>query len=431
MNNNFKFDDVLAKMVKSDLANGLVPMLIGEPGIGKSSWVEALARDIGTKSFTLACNQLADKSDLTGARSRKVTKTINGTKVDRYVQAFYPHVVIGKAIDYAEAHPDETPILFLDELNRTTPDVTSEALSIPTLRSIGDQKLPDNLKIIAAGNDKGNVNSLDTASISRFVLYHVSADINTFFDVNTGLNQDVKAVLVKHPDYIFEIPKPVQETVRDDDPDDDEDDDDAAAKQSQFLDLLGADTQLNQITTPRTITALSKWLNAYDDDNLRTLLNSTYTNEQGELQSVLLDAIEAHSGQTSFSTAVCEQINQRLSQPAAANASGSSLTKPREFSKLQNADSMTAIDSVLQGLTNNTKEIERLLTYALYDKSNNAQIIDELVKVMPEKMSDGSVQKIFMLASSHSLNQDNARYLCTLDAPVVNNSLGSLRSFLD
>lgn len=428
MNNNFKFDDVLTKMVKSDLANGLVPMLIGEPGIGKSSWVEALAKDMGTTSFTLACNQLADKSDLTGARSRKVTETINGKQVERFVQAFYPHVVIGKAMAYAEAHPDETPILFLDELNRTTPDVTSEALSIPTLRSIGDQKLPDNLKVITAGNDKGNVNSLDTASISRFVLYHVSADINTFFDVNTGLNQDVKAVLVKHPDYIFEIPKPVQETVKDD-PDDD--DDDGASKQTQFLDLLGADTQLNQITTPRTITALSKWLNAYDDDNLRTLLNSTYTNEQGELQSVLLDAIEAHSGQTSFSTAVCEQINQRLSQPAAANASGSSLTKPREFSKLQNANSVTAIDGVLQGLKNNTNEIERLLTYALYDKSNNAQIIDELVKVMPEKMSDSSVQKIFMLASSHSLNQDNARYLCTLDAPVVNNSLGSLRSFLD
>lgn len=428
MNNNFKFDDVLTKMVKSDLANGLVPMLIGEPGIGKSSWVEALAKDMGTTSFTLACNQLADKSDLTGARSMKVTKTINGKQVERFVQAFYPHVVIGKAMAYAEAHPDETPILFLDELNRTTPDVTSEALSIPTLRSIGDQKLPDNLKVITAGNDKGNVNSLDTASISRFVLYHVSADINTFFDVNTGLNQDVKAVLVKHPDYIFEIPKPVQETVKDD-PDDD--DDDGASKQTQFLDLLGADTQLNQITTPRTITALSKWLNAYDDDDLRTLLNSTYTNEQGKLQSVLLDAIEAHSGQTSFSTAVCEQINQRLSQPAAANASGSSLTKPREFSKLQNANSVTAIDGVLQGLKNNTNEIERLLTYALYDKSNNAQIIDELVKVMPEKMSDSSVQKIFMLASSHSLNQDNARYLCTLDAPVVNNSLGSLRSFLD
>lgn len=157
-----KFNDTLKTVVKTDIKNGLIPMLLGEPGIGKSSWVEDLANDLGTKCFTLAVNQLADKADLTGARLIPV-KLDNGETT--YKQFFYPHAVIHDAIDYANKNPNETPILFMDELNRTTPDVTSEALSIPTLRSIGSIKLPDNLRIITAGNDKGNITSLDEASI--------------------------------------------------------------------------------------------------------------------------------------------------------------------------------------------------------------------------------------------------------------------------
>lgn len=61
----FKFNDTLKTLVMHDLANNQIPMLLGEPGIGKSSWVEDLAKEMKTKSFTLACNQLADKSDLT------------------------------------------------------------------------------------------------------------------------------------------------------------------------------------------------------------------------------------------------------------------------------------------------------------------------------------------------------------------------------
>ena len=64
----FKFDQTLMNFVRKDLVMGLIPMLLGEPGIGKSSWLIALAELMHTKCFVLACNQLADKADLTGAR---------------------------------------------------------------------------------------------------------------------------------------------------------------------------------------------------------------------------------------------------------------------------------------------------------------------------------------------------------------------------
>ena len=122
-----KFAD-LDKLVARDIKHNNVPMLVGEPGIGKSSWVEGLANTLGTRCFCLAINQLADKADLTGCRLVPTGKK-NKKGEDDYCQVFYPHTIIRQAIDYAEGHPDETPILFLDEINRTTPDVTSEALS--------------------------------------------------------------------------------------------------------------------------------------------------------------------------------------------------------------------------------------------------------------------------------------------------------------
>ena len=217
-----KFNDTLMKLIDADIKAGLIPMLLGEPGIGKSSWVEALGQRNATKVFVLPCNQLADKADLTGGR----LVPIDGT--DEFKMVFYPHAVIMDAIRYAEEHTHEYPILFMDELNRTTPDVTSECLSIPTLRSIGSKKLPKNLRVIVAGNDKGNITSLDEASISRFVLYHVAPDVDTFLGLDANLNPFVKQVLLDHPETIFckKIRMVAGTTNGQNDDDDDKDDKD-------------------------------------------------------------------------------------------------------------------------------------------------------------------------------------------------------------
>ena len=88
-----KFDSKLMNDIKRDLNCNRVPMLLGEPGIGKSSWVESLAAEMHTKCFTLACNQLADKADLTGAR---MVPTGND---DDYKQVFFPHQDIMDAVE--------------------------------------------------------------------------------------------------------------------------------------------------------------------------------------------------------------------------------------------------------------------------------------------------------------------------------------------
>ena len=414
-----KMNETFENIVRHDLDNNSIPMLVGEPGIGKSSWVESLARNMKTKSFTLACNQLADKSDLTGARLIEVTKTDKNGKTIKtgdYTQAFFPHVVITQAINYALEHPDETPILFLDELNRTTSDVTSEALSIPTMRSIGNRKLPNNLKIITAGNDKGNVVSLDTASISRFVPYHVEPDIETFFAVDPHLNADIKAVLIKHPEYIFQKPLPDAPQSTDDDDDDDEKDESLA-----LLSQIDDGDKLSQITTPRTITSLSNWLNSYDDSTLQELVNELYTNDEGKPQSLLMDIIEAHTGNTPFSIALCEEIADRVNRPSSQNTQSNSVTikKPAEFDKLKNAGSIQELDDTISNL--NEKQLENNFVYALFNKENNSNIIKELVQTLPDRLSASATTTLMKLGAAGRLHSVNIEYLCGLDNPTARN----------
>lgn len=414
-----KLNEKFENIVKHDLDTNSIPMLVGEPGIGKSSWVESLARNMKTKSFTLACNQLADKSDLTGARLIEVTKTDKNGKTIKtgdYTQAFFPHVVITQAINYALEHPDETPILFLDELNRTTSDVTSEALSIPTMRSIGNRKLPNNLKIITAGNDKGNVVSLDTASISRFVPYHVEPDIETLFAVNPQLNGDIKAVLTKNPELIFQQPQ-----LEVPEPTDNDDDDDDEKESLAILSQIDNGDQLNQITTPRTITSLSNWLNSYDDSTLQELANDLYQNNDDKPQSLLMDIIEAHTGNTPFSVALCEEIADRVNRPSSQTTQSNSVTikKPAEFDKLKNAGSIQELDDIITNLSE--KKLESNFVYALFNKENNANMIKELVQALPDRLSASATTTLMKLGAAGRLHSVNIEYLCSLDNPTARN----------
>lgn len=403
---NMKFDNLLKTFVKHDLSTNSIPMLIGEPGIGKSSWVEDLAQELHTKAFTLACNQLADKSDLTGQRLVPTEYTDNNGKTHKtYVQVFYPHVVIQEAINYANNHPDQTPILFLDELNRTTPDVTSEALSIPTMRSIGNQHLPDNLRVITAGNDKGNVSSLDKASISRFVLYHVKPDTTTFLDLDQDLNPYIKTTLTKYPDDIFEFEQP--KVAQGSDPDNDDDDDDENnIDPGELESMLGGDQDLRQITTPRTISSLSRWLNSFSDSDLLQL-SQTPDPDSDQNLTVLYTGIIAHVGDTLFAGHLADTIDKSLAAASTIKSSqNNTLKKPKRFDDLleANTKTITDIEQVIDQLTDKLKQDN--LIYALYDSHLNTNIINELFSAIPQ-FDKAHIKKLAGLASTSSLNEDN------------------------
>lgn len=398
-----KFNDQLKLLVKNDLKKGLIPMLLGEPGIGKSSWLIDLGRELNTKVFVLPCNQLADKADLTGSR---LVPDNNGS----YETRFYPHTVINQAITYAKAHPDETPILFLDELNRTTPDVTSEALSIPTLRSIGDVPLPDNLRVVTAGNDKGNITSLDTASITRFVLYHVVPDTQTFLNLDPHMHPCIKSVLTNHPETI--LCKSVK-TCAADTKDDDDDDDTASVDINEILD---DGEMMQQMATPRTIMGLNHWLNSFTDDELRSLLADTYL-EDGQETSTLQEALEGHTGKTAFTSYLIAELAGALMSGNNINASVT-IQKPAQYDVLHTLNSSQDLETHIKTLTEDDRAA--CLAYALYDTRDNTHVIQALVdnlQTLPPEVN----KTIMTLFINEKADESNFKYFMSTGSPLTYN----------
>lgn len=385
-----RFNDVLTEIITQDLEMGIVPALMGEPGIGKSSWVESLAYSMSTKAFVLPCNQLADKADLTGAR---LVPTDNGS----YKQVFYPHHVIQDCIDYAEANPRETPLLFLDEINRTTADVTSGALTLVTLRRMGHIALPNNVRILVAGNDKGNVTTLDEASLSRFSIYRVEPEASTLINIlGNDLNPWVKKVLTQFPAMVFQ--KTISSVVASDGSDDDDD------STTTFTELFDTGEEMNQLTTPRTIDNLSRWLNKADAAQLQRYLATPAKIDDRDV-SVLNEVVEAHVGNTPFAAQIVAAIAEDLANGNAGSGNNQVVVpKPNCYASLKAAGSITQLEELIADLTDSEKSAS--LVYSLKEKDDNSRLIEQLAQALPT-LEPAHTRTLFELAAAQQGDQQN------------------------
>lgn len=346
----------LLPLVKADILAGNTPMLLGKPGIGKSSFTEALEKTMKTKVFTMPINQMADRADITGARIMKDEDT------GRYKQAFFPHAIIDDAIEYAENNPKELVILFLDEINRASADITSTVLAFITTRMCGTMHFPDNIRFVTAGNDKGNVVSLDDASLTRFIIYHVKPDIQTFLAVQDNLNPYLVDVLNAHPEDL--MGQEITEGDEDADPD----------PQGDAIEdfLTDMEVGFRQMTVPRTITYLSNFLNEMGFDKsgskeemqmLQSLIAET-TMEDGAQTNLLTSMLISHIGYTTLtmnlSNCIVEHYNNTLNAGGTGKASKQSPVekyRPKQefINKLHHASSASEVEEITNKLTDKEK----------------------------------------------------------------------------
>jgi len=398
-----KFNQTFTDVITADLEAGLTPALMGEPGIGKSSFVEALAKSMNTKAFVLPCNQLADKADLTGAR---LVPTADGKS---YSQVFYPHHIVQEAVDYALANPRENPILLLDEINRSTPDVTSASLTMETLRRLGSVIFPSNLRMMIAGNTKGNVTTLDEASLSRFVLYNVEPDAATLIELlGSDINQWVKKVLTEHPSLVFEKPAPSGAAF--DGADDDDD-----STQTSMAELLGTGEEMLQLTTPRTISAVNRWLNLMPMSTLQEYI-STPVSLDGRDTTLLNEVVEGKIGNTNFATHLVSNITATLSSGGSGQAATKTVAKPPVYDQLKAAPTATALNDLLASL--NDREKSGSLLYALYEKADNTRLVRELAAVT-SKLEQEHTKDLMMLSASAQLDDGNVAAFLDSGEPIA------------
>lgn len=153
------------RMLATYLKSGLVPMMEGSPGIGKSALAKWIAKEFNLLVIDLRLSQ-CDPTDLLGFPNS------NGKK------AFYvPMATFPLKGDELPTNPDtgfkyDGWLLFLDEFNSANRSVQAAAYKLVLDGMVGQEELHERVKIICAGNketDGAIVEPMSTALQSRLV----------------------------------------------------------------------------------------------------------------------------------------------------------------------------------------------------------------------------------------------------------------------
>ena len=177
------------------LRAGLVPMLSGSPGMGKSAIVKQLAEQANLKLIDLRLSQ-CDPTDLLGF------PTIKDDRAGYRPMETFP--LMGD--DLPEGY--EGWLLFLDELSAAPPAVQVAAYKILLDRQVGIHDLHSKVLIVGAGNkldDGAVVENMSTALQSRLVHLELAVDANEWDDwaVSSGVDTRITSFIKFKPDMLY------------------------------------------------------------------------------------------------------------------------------------------------------------------------------------------------------------------------------------
>jgi len=174
------FKQVVRSMVRHKIRTPLVA--VGVAGIGKTESVKNVASELNIPCSVLRLGSMQDVGDLLGMM--QVTKFSDGTEVSVYAPpSWYKTIQNGG-------------ILFMDELNRTKPQLQDAAMQLLDQGKFNDFVLPENVIIIGAMNpstDEYDVNEQDIALVDRFVAVPVRNEVDDVlsFAISNNWDSDV------------------------------------------------------------------------------------------------------------------------------------------------------------------------------------------------------------------------------------------------
>lgn len=171
------------------MVSGLVPLMVGVAGVGKSDIVKTIAKDLGAEYVNIDANLLGEGE-------------IGGLPIaseDKKSLIYVPHNKLARANELAKR--GKKVVLFIDELNRAQQSVQSELMNLVLNREINGLQLHKNIMLIGAMNPSSNsammddganqdanyaTNDLDDAVKNRFVWVEVEADISAWLSWANG-----------------------------------------------------------------------------------------------------------------------------------------------------------------------------------------------------------------------------------------------------
>jgi hypothetical protein len=162
----------------------------GPPGIGKSSLVELFAYQQGLDCVSLLGSQLAPE-DLIG-----VPQIVDGRS------RFCPPEMIAR---------DQPYVLFLDELNASSPEVQKAFYSLIHERRLGNYRLPEGSMVIGAGNraqDRAITRPMASALMNRMLHVELRVSVAEWLDwaENVDLHRYVIDYIRSRPDHLLDTP---------------------------------------------------------------------------------------------------------------------------------------------------------------------------------------------------------------------------------
>ena len=193
-------------------------MMWGSPGIGKSDVVRQAAYEV----FKDAPFCHVPTSKMQGATADDVAKQI-GSRIVCDFRALLRDVIDLRGLPTIEGtttvytDPGDLPhngdgkaVLFLDEINAAPPLVQAACYQLVWDRSIGDYKLPDYVRIVAAGNldsDRAVTHAMPTPLRSRFthIMFDVSNDDWIEWAVESNIHPMVVAFVRFRPELLHKF----------------------------------------------------------------------------------------------------------------------------------------------------------------------------------------------------------------------------------
>jgi hypothetical protein len=166
---------------------GLVPMLHGSPGIGKSDLIRQIAKKFNLLLIDLRLSQ-CDPTDLLGFPTRLASGRSGYMPMETF-----PLAGDNLPVDKTTGKVYDGWLLFFDELPSASPAVQAASYKIILDRMVGQALLHKNVAMAAAGNletDNAIVNPMSTALQSRLAHIELELDHKEWIDWATTYSID-------------------------------------------------------------------------------------------------------------------------------------------------------------------------------------------------------------------------------------------------
>lgn len=199
---------LISEAVERCILAGLVPNLVGPPGVGKSSIIRKVAEDLNLKVIDYRVT-IKDPTDFGGLPNFFSMKDKNGDDITRVQHVGNTSFPLQRIDDLPYKYDEDmNPImengvhaqydgwlLFFDELSSASPMIKAACYQILLEREVCGEKLHDCVAMVAAGNretDGAIASRMGTALENRLITIECEADKDGWLDWAVNANIDIR-----------------------------------------------------------------------------------------------------------------------------------------------------------------------------------------------------------------------------------------------